>query len=208
MKNFAGVGVGMGLAFLIVMGPTYGLIFGLMRVAIELVDPQFLTLVLFGIEGTAGLLGVIIGSYVSGGITEVALKTARGEMTSVGDVFGGGKYFMRMLVANLCAAVVISIGNSLCVAPGVFLTCALFGYQCVVVDQGLGGIEALKKAWEQTEGHRLNIFIFVLLGIPLVFAGSLACGIGVLLGTLPILAVGQAYIYLRIKGEHPRLPAG
>ena len=36
-------------------------------------------------------------------------------------------------------------------------------------------------------------------------AGVLACGIGVLLGSYPVLCVGAAYVYLRLKGETPRL---
>jgi hypothetical protein len=44
-----------------------------------------------------------------------------------------------------------------------------------------------------------------LLGILVVIAGYIACLIGALLGSVPILTIGAAYIYLRIKGEQPRL---
>jgi uncharacterized membrane protein len=77
-----------------------------------------------------------------------------------------------------------------------------------VVDQGLSGIDALKKSWEMTKGQRGGIFVFGLLAVLVVIAGYIACLIGALLGSLPILYVAWAYIYLRMRGEQPRLATG
>jgi uncharacterized membrane protein len=35
----------------------------------------------------------------------------------------------------------------------------------------------------------------------------LACLIGALLVSFPVLMIGNAYIYLKLTGEQPRLPA-
>jgi uncharacterized membrane protein len=51
----------------------------------------------------------------------------------------------------------------------------------------------------------MNIFVFFLLGIVVVIAGYIACFIGALLVSTPVLAIAAAYIYLNIKGENPRL---
>jgi len=37
-------------------------------------------------------------------------------------------------------------------------------------------------------------------------AGALACCIGALLVSFPVLMVGNAYLYLKLIGEQPRLP--
>jgi hypothetical protein len=206
MKNFVGIGLPIGLALFIALAPTYGLFFGLLRAAMELVDPEFLSFVTLGIEGFAGLIGLAISSYLGGGMAQIALKSARGQVTSFGDVFSGGKYFGSFFVGNLCFSIPYSIGLAVCVAPGVFIFCALFGWQLIIVDQNVGGIDALKKAWDMTNGHRLSIFLYLLIGIGVMIAGYLACGVGALFGSLPILLVGSAYIYLSIKGEPPRLP--
>jgi uncharacterized membrane protein len=66
-------------------------------------------------------------------------------------------------------------------------------------------MDALKKSWEMTQGHKLNIFVFGLLAIGVVIAGYIACFIGALLVSVPVLVVAAAYIYLSIKGEPPRL---
>ena len=74
----------------------------------------------------------------------------------------------------------------------------------LIVDQGLPGIDALKKSWEMTKGHKVNLFVFGLLGLLVIIAGALACGVGVLLGSYPLLIIGGANISLKLKGEEPR----
>jgi uncharacterized membrane protein len=82
----------------------------------------------------------------------------------------------------------------------------LWPFAFVIVDQKLGGIDALKKAWELTNGHKLSIFVFYLLSILVIIAGEIACGIGVLLVSFPVIVMGTAHMYLTLKGEPPRLP--
>jgi len=36
-------------------------------------------------------------------------------------------------------------------------------------------------------------------------AGVLACGLGLYLVAVPVIVVASAYIYLKLKGEQPRL---
>ena len=57
-----------------------------------------------------------------------------------------------------------------------------------------------------TKGHKVSIFLFNLIGIAVVIAGELACVVGVLLVSVPMFLIGNAYIYLRIKGENPPVP--
>ena len=99
----------------------------------------------------------------------------------------------------------VLIGLVLCVVPGYIVLFGLSLYSYVLVDQGLPGIDSLKKSWEMTKGHKVNLFVMALLSILVVIGGVIACGIGVLLGSMPILLIANAYAYLRIKGEEPRL---
>jgi uncharacterized membrane protein len=206
LKNFAGIGLPIGVAMLILIGPSYGGLFAAMSLAQELVDPEFLGFAILGAEGLIGIYMLLAGSFLGAGVVNIALKSARGEMTTFGDVFAGGKYFGSFFVGGLCFFFAYALGAMLCLIPGLYVLFALYFWPFTLLDQNLGGVEALKKTWAMSEGHRLNIFVFYLLGILVSIAGELACGVGVLVGSLPIISLGLAYIYLRIKGETPRLP--
>jgi uncharacterized membrane protein len=210
MKNFAGVSLPIFVALLIVGVPTYivTMVFGAMTtVMAEHIEPTFLPILSVGVQGVVGVAALVVGSYMAGGITELALRTARGETTSFGIVFSGGKYFGSMLVGTLGFYIAYAIGLALCIVPGVIVALGLMPFWFVIVDEKLSGIDALKRAWALTSGHKMSIFVFFLLVILVYIAGILACFIGAYLVSIPMLVVAQAYIYLRLKGEQPRLPA-
>jgi uncharacterized membrane protein len=208
MKNFAGVGLPIAVAVVVSALPG-ALISGIYRlmatVVSDYVDASFLGVLAGLVQGTSSIVGLVVGAYMAGGITSFALKVARGQPVAFGDVFAGGPYFGRMFVAMICGGIAVGVGMMLCIVPGVIVALGISQYTYLVVDQGMSGIDALKKSWEMTNGHRLNIFLFGLIGLGVVIAGYIACLVGVLVGSVPILSIGAAYIYLRIKGETPQL---
>jgi len=136
-----------------------------------------------------------------GGLATTALKAARGQPTTFSDAFSGGKYFVQMFVAEIVVFVCVFLGMLLCVVPGVIVAIGTSLYALVLVDRNLSGIDAAKQSWEMTKGHRVNIFVFGLIGSGVAIAGLLACGIGLLLVSMPMGYVGLAAVYLQLKGE-------
>jgi uncharacterized membrane protein len=204
MKNFVGVSLPIAVAMVVailpgqIIGFSYGLTASLVA---EYVEPSFIGVLGYLVQATTALLGLFINSYIMGGVLSFALKVARGQPAAFGDVFSGGKYFGKMLVGSVGLYVAIAIGLVLCIVPGYIVALGLSMYGFLIVDQGLPGIDALKKSWQLTNGHKVNIFVFGLLGLLVVIAGALACGIGMLLVSYPMLIIGAAYIYERIKGS-------
>jgi uncharacterized membrane protein len=148
-----------------------------------------------------------VNAFMAGGLMVTSLKAARGQPTSFGDPFSGGRYFGRMLVAAIAVFFVTALGMLLCFVPGIIVALGVVLYGALIVDQDMAGIDAVKKSWEMTKGHKVNIFLFGLIGIGVMIAGALACGIGVLLVSIPMGYVGMASIYLRIKGENLPVPS-
>jgi uncharacterized membrane protein len=207
MKNFAGISLPIAVAgFLAALpGVLIRVVYTAMATIIaDYVDPSFLGLLGGLVQGTASIVGLVVGSYIAGGIASFALKVVRGQPVSFGDVFSGGQYFGRIFVISLCGGILVGLGCACLVVPGIFLATGLSQASYLAVDQGLSGIDALKKSWEMTNGHKMNIFLFFLLGFLVVIAGYIACILGALLVSAPVLVIGGAYIYLRIKGETPR----
>ena len=79
-------------------------------------------------------------------------------------------------------------------------------YSAFIVDRGLDGMDALKASIQLTAPHRTNVLVYTLLSMLVVAGGLLACCVGALLLSFPILMIGNAYLYLKLIGEQPRLP--
>lgn len=207
MKNF-GIGAGMFVAGLIVMVPVVAISFAmtlLLGLAAEIVDPDFMWLANLLLQ-TGVYAVVLVGtSFVAGGVLDVVLRTARGQMTSFGDFFKGGRYFFSFLVASILLGLIQSVGTMLCVVPGVIAALGLQMTGFCIVDGGMRPLDALKESWRLTTGHKMSLFVFSLLGILVMLAGYIACFVGALLVSAPVLAIAQGYIYLKLKGEQPRL---
>jgi len=166
-----------------------------------LLDPSMIDVLNLAVSSVGGVVTLLVTAFFAGGFATTALKAARGQPTSFGDPFSGGRYFVQMLIALVVSFIVSFIGFALCVVPGVIVGLGLALNHMLIVDQGLSGVDALKRSWEMTKGHKMNIFVYGLIGLLVMIAGALACGIGMVLVSLPMLFVGNAYLYLRIKGE-------
>jgi uncharacterized membrane protein len=167
-------------------------------------DQEVLGYLMMALSGLAGLVMMLFIFYMAGGFVTLALKASRGQPTGFGDLFSGGRFLGRFLVASIVGGIVINIGYVLCVIPGVILAFGLSLAAFLIVDQDLGGVDALKRSWEMTKGHKVTIFLFNLLGI-LVYLIASGCALGLLVA-VPMNIIGSAYIYLRIKGENPQAP--
>lgn len=209
MKNFAGVSLPIAVAIVVLLLPIAiigSMMQFVMTAALDYVDASFLGLFVALLYVGIGGVMLLMQAFLAGGIVEFALKIARGQPATFGDVFSGGKYFGAMFVGWVGYAVAVSIGALLCVVPGYIVQFGLWPFAFVIVDQKLGGVDALKKAWAMTNGHKVNIFVFWLLSILVMIAGELACLIGMLLVSFPLVIMGSAHMYLTLKGEPPRLP--
>lgn len=207
MKNFVNLGLGIFVAYLVVMVPVwivsagFGFVAGL--VAQEL-DPDIATFMSIGIQIFTSLIGLVAGAFLAGGITDVALRTARGEKTTIGQFFGGGRYFGSFLLGNILLTLAVAIGYVLCIVPGVIVALGLSQFGFCIVDRGMGAVDALKESWRLTTGQKGRIFVYGLLGALVFIAGAIACLLPAYLVSMPVVLIGAGYAYLNMKGETPR----
>jgi len=212
MKNFGGVAVPLAVAMFVSLLPyavLSGIRGGLMgaMTASGSADSTVLLLVSAGIGVVAGIVLLIGQAYVYAGMTQFALRVARGERPEFGVVFGGGRFFAPMLGATFLFELGFNIGSVLCIVPGLFLAGCWVAYGAFIVDKGMGPIAALSASWQATAPYRVNALVYALLALLSYFAGVLACCVGALLVSVPMIFIGNAYIYLKLTGEQPRLPA-
>ena len=206
-KRFGAVAVPLVVGF-VVLYAILGVFYGGLIVGPQVLVQQGVLDASLAVGATyAGMSGVVIivilvEAYMLGGFATVALKAVRGQPTAIGDVFSGGRYFLTNFVGLLVFVILFFFGEILCLVPAFIFACGCWAWGYLVVDQGLGGVDALKRSWEMMKGHKMNMFIWMILTFFVNLAGELACLLPLFLISLPMVVTSSAWIYLRIKGEH------
>jgi hypothetical protein len=207
MKDFGGVAVPVVVATLVIALPAFVLNFTLsMLVGIltPKLDPTVATIINIGGQCVTQLLSLGLQAFMFGGLVQFTLGVCRGQKPALNVVFSGGRFFLPMLGGQLLYALGIAAGMPFCAVPAAILACGWACYQPFIVDKGLGPIEALGASWRLTQGSKGNIFLYLLLCIGVGIAGALALCVGALLVASPVVAVANAYLYLKLQGEQPR----
>jgi len=188
-------------------GVVYALVVIMIQVGASAIDPDVMGIISSALMGLLGLAVILSQSWIMGGINKFLLRVGRGESPALSEVFGGLPFLGRMVVGNLLFIILYYLGALLCVVPGVLFALGCSQWSYLVVDKGMSPVDALKASWAMTMGHKMNIFVFFLLAFLVALAGYLACGVGIFVA-IPIIQLAQVFIYLRLQGEQPRLPAG
>ncbi len=138
--------------------------------------------------------------FLTCGQTMILIKLARGEQATLGELFGGGRFFLRMVLCSLIFGIAVGIGFVLCIIPGIIVALALSPFAAALIAEDLPGIEALSRAWELTKGNRLTLLVLVFASIGIAILGFLACGVGLLVA-VPLIAMMNTVAYLRMSGQ-------
>lgn len=170
-------------------------------------DPlnHILALVLIGVCGSISM-GILSGPMMVG-YTRMLMREAEGQRISAGDVFKGFDDFVPGLVAALLSSLIISVGYTFLVIPGILLA-PLLPYTIYFVAAGeKDGIEALKRAFQVLQAQlvpgALCVFVLGIVGA----LGVLGCCVG-LLATMPIAAIGNFVMCRQILGHGAPSAAG
>jgi uncharacterized membrane protein len=153
-----------------------------------------------GLSIIFAIAGAIFNVIVTMGVTTISLKLVDNAKPDLGDLFSRFHLFFKYLGGNILYTLIVVGGLILLIVPGIVwaLKFILFGY--LVMDRGLGPIEALKKSAALTMGARWDLFLFCLLLVGINLLGALALLIG-LFATIPTSTVAGAYVYRKLLAQ-------
>jgi hypothetical protein len=137
--------------------------------------------------------------WMAGGLYNAAFKQLRGERIAVGDLFSGGKYFVRILGAGLLIGIAYCIGFFLLFIPALIVLGLTFLTIPMIVEGGKGAIDAIKESIEITKRDWIMFTVFAIALSFIAGAGAIACGVGAL-ATYPLLFLGHALAYRDLVG--------
>lgn len=140
------------------------------------------------------LYGIFIEGPITFGVSFANLKAARGDKLIITDMFEAFRNYLNAVLAGLLTGIIIVFGLMLLIIPGIIFACKLAFTPYLVVDRKMEVMEALKTSWNMTNGHAWKVFGIGLLGIPILIAGALLFGVGIIISIMWInLAFASLY---------------
>lgn len=155
----------------------------------------------------AGVAAIAVALVTNVGWTKIVLRFADGERPTHADLYAHYRLAFNYGLVNLLYALSVMAGFLLFVIPALLalVRYSLCGF--LVVDRGMGPLEAMRKSAELTRGVRWRLFLAGLAVIGIVMLGAMALVIG-LLWAIPTATVAIAYIYRRLLApEAAAVPA-
>jgi len=148
-------------------------------------------------------VSAFLGFFLQVGMVRMFLAAVREQPAPLSLLFSGGDRFLPMFGAMALTGLIVGVGTVLLIVPGIIAYLGLWLGKFYVVDRQQGAIESMQSSWRDTDGNRLDLFLFSCAYFALVLAGFCLCGIGILV-TLPIAEAALAVIYLRRTGQAPQ----
>lgn len=136
----------------------------------------------------------VIQMMVSMGVTKGYLNLSRGKDVSL-DTFTKvlpltGKYLLGMILFIL----IVMGGTLLFILPGVYFSFKYYFAPFLIIDKGLGPIEALKESAKLTDGIKWELVGLVGATVALAYLGLFALLVGIFV-TAPVAGLSYFFFY-------------
>jgi|GEM_PF-1425525 len=131
------------------------------------------------------ILLLLWGSFIHSGMINYAFKLCRGAEPQFGELFSGGRYYLKMLglmflfllivmgvaiIMGLLSAIHPILGLMAYVVGLIYIMMVIWSAPFALVDQNVGPIQALRLADKISKGNKLTSFLVLLL-ILLIYFG-------------------------------------
>jgi uncharacterized membrane protein len=110
--------------------------------------------------------------------------------------------FWKYLGASILYALAIVVGLVLLIVPGIIFALMFMFTTFIVIDRGLGPIEAMKESNRITYGHKWTLLGFTLMLVLINLLGVIALVVGLLV-SIPVSSLAVAYAYRVLGGRTP-----
>ena len=192
-----------GLAVAIIEGIAFGL-----DSALGLT--QTTTTEVLGVKTTstsAGVISMIVGVFTGlasaafyVGYAKYVLSFVRGKKLELKDIIDFmKKYWVVAFLVSLITGLIIVCGTILLVIPGIIAAIGLMFYQEVCADNPeMKAMDIVKKSWEMTKGHKMDLFVMGLSFIGWSMLASLTFGI-LYIWLMPYMLVAFTLAYEELK---------
>jgi len=147
------------------------------------------------------LVGLAVILVMAVNVLGEYIKVYKYEQAEVGALFSGLKVnFLRKLGGMLWMSLWVMLWSLLLVIPGIIKGLSYYFTANILADcPEVGAREALKLSMRITQGHKMDIFIFILSWIGWMMLSALTLGILYVVYVGPYWATSDAGLYLEMR---------
>jgi hypothetical protein len=153
-----------------------------------------------------GLIEGLVSATFCLGLAKIFLRCRDGEKPVFENLFDLLPRLHVYIGAALVATVAVFMGLVLFIVPGIIFLIRLWFVAFVIVDEGVGPLDALQRSWDITRGYALDLFLLFIILCGLNLLGVICLGVGLLV-TLPISGLALAFTYRTLKARGAAAPA-
>ncbi len=159
-------------------------------------------------QGLLALLGTIISVGISTlidmGMTNLVLRAHESaEQAKLEDLWHP-KPFWKFFFATLLSGLAVAVGFVLLIIPGIIVALMLLFTKYIVIDRGLGPIEALQESRRITTGHKWKLLELLIVILLINIVGLICLFVGLLV-TIPVTTLALVHTY-RLLAGHANAP--
>jgi uncharacterized membrane protein len=158
-----------------------------------------------GVAIVGNLISNLIQIFLGIGQAQIALKLARGQHASFGDLFNGGGRFLPVLGSSIIAGIALTVGVMLCIIPGIIMALMFWPFYWLVVDEKAPALESFSVAYMLTQRNLGTTFLLWLLSVGIMIVGVLALCVGIV-AAAPLVTMLWASAYLMMSGQLSSYP--
>lgn len=146
------------------------------------------------------LVNFVLGTFVGMGVTAFYLAAHDNPETVDLTTLWHPEPFWKFLLASILVGLTIGIGFVLLIVPGIIAAIFFMFTHFVVIDKGLGPIEAMKESMRIGRGYRWPLLGLIVLLALIMMAGLLALIVGILVA-MPVAALAATHAYRTLSGQ-------
>lgn len=148
------------------------------------------------------VLNLGLGTLLSMGATAFYLAAHDNPETVDLPTLWHPQPFLKYLGASILFGLAVAAGFVLLIVPGVIVGLMFMFTTFIVIDRGLGPIEAMKESRRITDGHKWMLLGFSLMLVLINLLGMLALVVGLLV-TIPVSSLALVCAYRLLGGRMP-----
>ena len=143
------------------------------------------------------LLYLVVQVVLSMGLIKGYLQLSRGKKVTMETFTSVAPLILNYFASQLLMGLIVLGGFILLIIPGVIFSIKYMFTPYLVIDKGLGPIEALKASGKITDGIKWDMVGFLAAAAVLTYIGILALFVGLLV-TIPVATFSYVLLYNKL----------
>lgn len=140
---------------------------------------------------------IVLQFLISMAVIQAYITLIRGQKITTETITSVAPKAVNFVVSQILMVLIVLGGFLLFIIPGIIFSIKFMFTPYLVIDKGMGPVEALKASAKMTDGVKWDIVGFLAAAFVLMYSGILALFVGLLI-TIPVGTLAYFVLYDRL----------